>query len=147
MVLRAGAITAVLIVLAGCSKKEPEIQGGLQIVYPLGQLTNEAELIAEGSLVRFDAQSRKAVLRLGDAIQGRIATPEVELNCAVGLPIASESLRRHLVPGLPIVWFSNNACALVYINRFFIMCYASGDPAAGKWEFTYVETLANGTYN
>jgi hypothetical protein len=144
----ARVIAAVLTLFVGCSKKEPEIQGGMSTVYPLRQLTNECDLIAEGSLVTYDLPSRKAVVRLRDAIQGRIATPEVELDFTTGMPVATESLWRHLVPGMPIVWYSANGNAMVYINRFFVWCCANGgDPATGKWQFIYVETLANGTYN
>jgi hypothetical protein len=143
--LRALATAAVLIVLAGCSKKEPELVEDMSTVYPLRQLTNDSELIAEGSLVSFDARSRKAVLRLRDAIQGRLQTAEVELDFTGGAPVPTESLLRHLVPGMPIVWYSSGGCAMVYLNRFFVLCY--GDPATGKWAYTYVEIHANGTYN
>lgn len=147
MAFRAGAISAVLALLVACAKKEPEIQGGMPIDYSLRELTNDADLIAEGSLVGFDAQSRKAEIRLREAIQGRIATPELEVDFSGGVPVATESLWMHLVPGMPILWYSSNGCAMVYVNRFFIWCYATGDIGAGKWQFTYVETRANRTYN
>jgi len=144
MAQRAPAIAAVLILLASCSKKEPELIEDLPAC-PMRQLTNDAELIAEGSLVSFDVQSRKAVLRLREAIQGQIATAEVEVDFNGGMPVATESLWRHLVPGMPIVWLSAGGVAMVYLNRFFVLCY--GDPVKGKWAFTSVEIRANGTYN
>jgi hypothetical protein len=132
-----------VLILFACSKKEPELWDDITDLYPIRRLINETEVIAEGSVESFDSKTRKAMIKFRPALLGQVPADRVEIDLSGGGPTATDTVTRHFVPGSPVVWFSAGGSAVIYVNRFFSLCYGG----AGKWVYVYVETRLNRTYS
>jgi hypothetical protein len=136
-----------LTLLSACSKKQEEEPGYDEISYPLRQLLNETDYIVEGTIASYETDSKIAVLKFHKTLRGQSPTPEARLDFTTGIPVATTSVQRHLVPGAPLLWFSNGSVAAAYLNRFFMMFYSNSASSEGKWIYSQVYVGMNKTFN
>jgi len=146
MVVRRIAALAALGLLSACSK-EQEPYASLDAVYPLRQLLNESEFIVEGVLVEADPAQWTAVMEVRRTLRGGCPVPRLRMDFSTGFTSHPECLRKHLVVGAPVLFFSNGSAALAYLNRFFLFLYATGAPEKGAWGMSSIEVKMNRTFN
>jgi hypothetical protein len=135
-----------LLACLGCKPSDPPATGLIEDPYPLREILNEAERIAVGSVESFAADGRSAVLRMERPLRGS-PLPEIRLS-SLGEPrlITGErfDLRRHAVPGSPVVFFAKDGAGLLYVNRFFVMLYGGSTPES--WALACAERHLNQTF-
>jgi hypothetical protein len=138
---------ALLILLPGCSKKQEEFIVGDDLTCSLRQLLNDSDFIVEGTLASYDPDTRIGGLQIHQTLRGRSPTPEARLDFSSGIPMPTPSIKRHLIPGVPLLWLGSNSASVIYLNRFFMLFYPEGDAKTGKWNYSVLEGGMNKTFN
>ncbi len=122
----------------------------IEALYPLRQVIEEAEVVAEAVIESVDPVNRIATARVRRTWKGNCAYDAIRMNLGTGDDWHPDVLLRHVVPGQPMLLFYNaERRAEAYLNRFFFQLY--GDPRAAPekswWTFTHIEIRMNRTFN
>lgn len=122
----------------------------IEALYPLQQFITESDLIAELVVEKVDATTKTATARLVKALKGRSPYEQIRLNLSSGQEWHTDAVLPHLVPGAPLLLFTNpERRGEIYLNRFFLQFYGDAAAPADKawWTFTHIEVHCNRTYN
>ena len=122
----------------------------IEALYPLQQVLNESEVIAEGVIEKVDAVNRIASCRVTRTLKGKCGYEVIRMNMSGGQEWHPDVIMRHFVPGQPMLIFYNaERRAEGYLNRFFFQLYGDAGAPADKawWTFTHIEIRMNRTYN
>ena len=122
----------------------------VEAIYPLQQVLNESEVIAEGVIEKVDKQNHTAVMRVDKSLKGKCHYTHIRMNFGGGQAWHPEAIRKHLVVGAPaIIFYNAGRQSQTYINRFFFQLYgdAGAPPEKAWWNFTHIEIRMNRTFN
>ena len=137
-------VLAILALAAGSSAAY------IEALYPLRQVLDEAEVVAEAVIESVDPVNRIAAARVRKVWKGTCAYDVLRMNLGTGDDWHPDVLLKHVVPGQPMLIFYNaERRAEAYLNRFFFQLY--GDPRVAPdkawWTFTHIEVRMNRTFN
>lgn len=143
--MRAAARALAVLALAATSSA-----AYIEALYPLRQVIDESEVVAEALIERVDAVNKIAEARVRKVWKGACAYEVLRLNLSTGDDWHPDVLLKHVVPGQPMLIFYNaERRAEAYLNRFFFQLY--GDPRVPPekawWTFTHIEIRMNRTFN
>lgn len=122
----------------------------IEVLYPLQQVLNESEVIAEGVLEKVDATNRIASCRITRTLKGKCGYEVIRMNMSGGQEWHPDVIMKHFVPGQPMLIFYNaERRAEGYLNRFFFQLYGDAGAPSEKawWTFTHIEIRMNRTFN
>jgi hypothetical protein len=121
----------------------------VEAVYPLQQVLNESEVIAEGVIEKVDVQNHTAFLKVTRSLKGQCAYAIIRMNFSGGQAFHPDAIKKHLVVGAPaLIFYNAGRQAEVYLNRFFFQLYGDAGAAPEKawWTFTHIEIRMNRTF-
>ncbi|HYE98846.1 MAG TPA: PA14 domain-containing protein, partial [Planctomycetota bacterium] len=122
----------------------------VEAIYPLQQVLNESEVVAEGVIEKVDRQNHTAVMRVDKSLKGKCHYSHIRMNFGGGQAWHPEAIRKHLVVGAPaIIFYNAGRQSQTYLNRFFFQLYGDPNAAPDKawWNFTHIEIRMNRTFN
>ncbi|HEX7901018.1 MAG TPA: PA14 domain-containing protein [Planctomycetota bacterium] len=121
----------------------------VEAIYPLQQVLNESEVIAEGVIDKVDATNHVAFMKVTRSLKGSCAYAVIRMNFSGGQAFHPDAIRKHLVVGAPaLIFYNAGRQAEVYLNRFFFQLYgdAGAPPEKAWWTFTHIEIRMNRTF-
>jgi len=124
--------------------------GYVEAMYPLQQVLNESETIAEGTLEKVDKENHTAVMKVTQSLKGTCTYTHIRMNFSGGQAFHPDAIKKHLVVGAPMLIFYNaGRQAQAYLNRFFFQLYgdAGAPPEKAWWNYTHIEIRMNRTFN
>ena len=122
----------------------------VEAMYPLQQVINESEVIAEGVLEKVDKENMTAVMRVDKSLKGKCHYTHIRMNFGGGQAWHPQAIRKHLVVGAPaIIFYNAGRQSQCYLNRFFFQLYgdANAPPDKAWWNYTHIEIRMNRTFN
>ena len=122
----------------------------VEAIYPLQQVINESEVIAEGVLEKVDKENHTAVMRVDKSLKGKCHYTHIRMNFGGGQAWHPQAIKKHLVVGAPaIIFYNAGRQSQTYLNRFFFQLYgdAGAPPEKAWWNFTHIEIRMNRTFN
>ena len=123
--------------------------GYVEAMYPLQQVLNESEVIAEGVIDKVDVQNHTAFMKVSRSLKGQCAYAVIRMNFSGGQAFHPDAIKKHLVVGAPaLIFYNAGRQAEVYLNRFFFQLYGDVGAAPEKawWTFTHIEIRMNRTF-